>query len=184
MSRIGRMPVVYDANVKVAETDGRVSVEGPAGKLELRLSPRVTVQVDGASRSLVVVPVTQEKGDRALQGLTRSLLQNMVTGVVEPYQKGLEIVGVGYSAQLSGNKLTLLLGFAYPRAFQVPEGVDVEVPEPTRILVKSVDKQKVGQFASMIRRVRPPEPYKGKGIRYSDEEVKRKPGKAFVGGEG
>jgi len=177
------MPVVYDAKVKVAEADGRVSVEGPAGKLELKLNPRITVEVDETSRLVTVVPATQEKGDRALQGLTRSLLQNLVTGVIEPYQKGLEIVGVGYTAQLSGNKLTLQVGFAYPRELQVPEGVEVEVPEPTRILVKSADKQKVGQFASMIRRVRPPEPYKGKGIRYSDEEVKRKPGKAFVGGE-
>jgi len=182
MSRLGRKPVTYDPKVNVTQSGGQIAVEGPAGKLELSLNPRVSVEIEDSSRVLTVEPKTQERGDRALQGLTRSLINNMVTGVMEPFQKRLEIQGVGYTAQLAGNRLTLQLGFANPVEFDVPEGVQVEVPSPTFINIKSVDKQKVGQFAAAVRRVKPPDPYKPKGIRYTDEIVKKKAGKAFVGG--
>ena len=182
MSRLGRKPVIYDSKVKVTQSGGQIAVEGPAGKLELPLNPRVSVEIEESSRALTVEPKTQERGDRALQGLTRSLLNNMVTGVMAPFEKRLEIQGVGYTAQLAGNHLTLQLGFANPVEFDVPEGVQVEVPSPTFIYIKSADKQKVGQFAAAVRRVKPPDPYKIKGIKYTDEIVKKKAGKAFVGG--
>jgi large subunit ribosomal protein L6 len=167
--------------VEVTQSDGRILVAGPAGKLEMQLNPSVSVSIDEPTRTLTVVARTEEKFDRAIQGMTRNILQNMVIGVVEPYRRGLEIVGVGYNAQVSGKKLTIQLGFASPVEFEIPEGLVVQIPDPTHINISGVDKQMVGQFAAEIRRVKRPEPYKGKGIRYADEVVKKKPGKAFVG---
>jgi len=181
MSRIGRKPVTYGPKVKVTQSDGCILVEGPAGRLEMLLNPRVSVSIDEPTRTLNVLAKTEEKFDRAIQGTTRSLLWNMVQGVVEPYRQVMEIVGVGYNAQLSGKKLTLQLGFASPVEFEIPDGLVVQVTDPTHVSISGVDKQKVGQFAAEMRRVKPPEPYKGKGIKYADEVIKKKPGKAFVG---
>jgi len=155
----------------------RVAVKGPAGELGLTVHPAMQVAVEGP---LVVVRRPDDKrSSRALHGLTRSLIQNMVTGVVKPFEKKLEIQGVGYNAGLSGNKLTLQVGYANKIVLEVPAGVKCEVPDATHVIVKSADKQACGQFAAEIRAVRPPEPYKGKGIRYQDEFVRRKSGKAF-----
>ena len=182
MSRIGSMPLPYEASVEVSESGGAVAVEGPQGKLEMKLPPRVSLEIDSDARIIKVASATPEKNDRAFQGLARSLLNNMVTGVVTPFTKRLEVNGVGYNAKLQGNKLVIQVGFCKPVDLDVPEGVEVDVPDPQHINLKSCDKQKVGQFAAMIRKTRPPDPYKAKGIRYMDEIVKRKPGKAFVSG--
>jgi large subunit ribosomal protein L6 len=180
MSRIGRKPVTVPANVKIAVADSTVRVEGPNGKLEIQHRPEVTVRYDEAGRTLVVERKDDERLSRALHGLTRSLIQNMVQGVTEGYTKKLEIVGVGYQAQLKkANTVELQVGYANRIAMEAPEGVKVVVPDPTHITITGADKQKVGQFAAEVRGVRPPEPYKGKGIRYEGEAVRRKAGKAF-----
>jgi large subunit ribosomal protein L6 len=177
MSRIGKKPVSVPAGVKVEVTGGRVSVKGPAGELGITVHPAMQVSVSGAE--VQVQRPDDKRSSRALHGLTRSLIQNMVAGVVKPFEKKLEIQGVGYNASLSGSKLTLQVGFANKIILEVPTGIKCEVPDPTHVIVKSADKQACGQFAAEIRAVRPPEPYKGKGIRYQDEFVRRKAGKAF-----
>lgn len=180
MSRIGRKPVPVPANVKVTLADSTVHVEGPNGKLQFTYRPGITVRHDEAAKELVVERANDERENRALHGLTRSLVANMVQGVTAGYTKRLEIQGVGYQAQLKkANTIALQVGFANQIVMEAPEGVKVTVPDPTHVVITGADKQAVGQFAAEVRRVRPPEPYKGKGIRYEGEAVRRKAGKAF-----
>ena len=178
MSRIGKKPISVPANVKVAVTAGEVQVEGPKGKLNYRVHPRM--KVNFRENTLLVERPTNIRTDRALHGLTRSLLQNMVHGVTEGYKKDLEIEGVGYKAQVSGKKLTLNLGFSHPIEYTIPEGIEIKTPKPTMILVTGIDRQKVGQVAAEIRHFHEPEPYKGKGIRYVGEVIRRKQGKTMA----
>jgi len=161
--------------VSVEIAPGNIAVKGPKGELRQTLSPDMTVeQEDGA----VTVARPTDRGEhRALHGLTRSLIANMVEGVTDGFEKRLEIQGVGYRAALKGRKLELALGYSHPVGIDAPEGIDFEVPQPTEVIVKGIDKQLVGQVAADIRKRRPPEPYKGKGIRYKDEQVLRKVGK-------
>lgn len=182
MSRIGKKPIPIGEDVEVRIENGAIHVQGNSGELSLTWNPGVTVEFDAESREVRVSRPDDSRQSRALHGLTRSLINNMVQGVREPFEKRLEIVGVGYSALLDGNTLNLQVGFANSVQLNVPEIVVCELPDPTHITVKSVDKQAVGQFAADIRSVRPPEPYKGKGIRYAGEYVRRKAGKAFAGG--
>lgn len=177
MSRIGKKPVAIPGGVKVEVSGSRISAKGPAGELAFNMHPTMSVVVEGST--LNVGRPDDKRSSRALHGLTRSLIQNMVNGVVKPFEKKLEITGVGYNASLSGNKLTLQVGFANKIVLEVPAGTKCEVPDPTHVVVKSCDKQVCGQFAAEVRSVRPPEPYKGKGIKYQDEYVRRKAGKAF-----
>ncbi len=175
MSRIGRQPIAVPDGVSVDVKPGHVTVKGPKGELEQSVSSEMKVaEADG---SLVVERPTDRGEHRALHGLTRSLIANMVQGVTEGYEKRLEIQGVGYRAQLRGNALELSLGFSHPVSVEAPEGIEFEVPQPTEIIVRGIDKQQVGQIAADIRKRRPPEPYKGKGVRYAGEQVARKVGK-------
>lgn len=179
MSRIGKKPVHVPAGVKVDVSGSQLTVKGPAGELKLEVHDKISIAFE-ASESCIRVSRPDDKRDsRALHGLTRSLVQNMVSGVVKPFEKKLEIIGVGYNASLAAGKLTLQVGFANKIILAVPAGVVCEVPDATHIVVRSPDRQAVGQFAANIRSVRPPEPYKGKGVRYQGEFVKRKSGKAF-----
>jgi large subunit ribosomal protein L6 len=180
MSRIGRKPVPVPANVKVALADLTIQVEGPKGKLSYTFRKEMTVQHDEAGKQIVVTRPDDERQNRALHGLTRSLIANMVTGVTTGYTKKLEIVGVGYQAQLKkANTVALQVGYANQVVLEAPAGVSVTVPDATHVVINGADKQAVGQFAAEVRKVRPPEPYKGKGIRYEGEVVRRKAGKAF-----
>jgi large subunit ribosomal protein L6 len=179
MSRIGKKPVPV-GTAKVTVQDQLVNMEGPKGKLEHRVHPAIKVTLDAAKKELIVARPDDERQSKALHGLTRSLLANMVEGVVNGYRKSLEIQGVGYKADLQGDKLVLSVGYAHPVTVIIPPGVTVAV-EGVKIHVTGPDKQLVGQVASDVRRVRKPEPYKGKGIRYEGEIVKIKPGKAFAG---
>ncbi len=178
MSRIGKKPISIPATVRVAVTAGEVHVEGPKGKLNYRVHPRM--KVNFRENTLLVERPTNIRTDRALHGLTRSLLQNMVHGVTEGYKKDLEIEGVGYKAQVSGKKLTLNLGFSHPIEYAIPEGIEIKTPKPTMIVVTGIDRQKVGQVAAEIRHFHEPEPYKGKGIRYVGEVIRRKQGKTMA----
>jgi large subunit ribosomal protein L6 len=175
MSRIGRKPISVPDGVTVEVGAGRVSVKGPKGELAQALSPEMTVEhADG----VVTVQRPTDRGEhRALHGLTRSLIANMVVGVTDGFEKRLEIQGVGYRAQLKGKNLEMALGYSHPVAIEAPVGIEFEVPQPTEVVVRGIDKQLVGQVAADIRKRRPPEPYKGKGIRYSGEHVARKVGK-------
>ena len=180
MSRIGRKPIPVPPAVKVSIADSRVEVEGPKGKLSFTHKPGVGVSFDQASRQIVVTRQDDERTNRALHGLTRSLVANMVQGVTDGYTKRLEIVGVGYQAQLKkANTVALQVGYANQIVLEAPPGVSVTVPDATHVVVSGPDKQAVGQFAAIVRDVRRPEPYKGKGIRYEGEVVRRKAGKAF-----
>jgi large subunit ribosomal protein L6 len=180
MSRIGRKPVVVPANVKVSVADATINVEGPKGKLSFNHRREIGVKYDEAAKQLLVTRGDDERLSRALHGLTRSLIANMVEGVTKGYTKKLEIVGVGYQAQTKkANTVTLQVGYANPITLDAPAGVTVTVPDATHIVIMGADKQAVGQFAAEVRKVRPPEPYKGKGIRYEGESVRRKAGKAF-----
>ena len=177
MSRIGRSPIDVPSGVTVTVADGAVTVSGPQGSLSRPLPGDITVRQDDGA--LLVERPNDERQNRALHGLTRSLVANMVTGVTSGYAKELEIVGVGYRAVAKGpGSLELALGFSHPVFVDAPEGITFEVPTPTRILVKGIDKEKVGQVAADIRKLRKPEPYKGKGVRYANERVLRKAGKA------
>jgi large subunit ribosomal protein L6 len=175
MSRIGRKPISVPEAVTVEVAPGSVAVKGPKGELTQRVSPEMKVeQEEGA----VTVKRPTDRGEhRALHGLTRSLIANMVEGVTDGFEKRLEIQGVGYRAQLKGRTLELALGYSHPVSIEAPEGIDFEVPQPTEIVVRGIDKQLVGQVAADIRKRRRPEPYKGKGIRYRGEHVARKVGK-------
>jgi large subunit ribosomal protein L6 len=177
MSRVGRTPIDVPGGVDVTIADRTVTVKGPRGTLARRLPADIVVrQEDGA---LLVERPDDERMNRALHGLTRSLVNNMVVGVTEGFSKDLEIVGVGYRAVARGqNQLELALGFSHPVTFEAPDGVSFEVPAPTRIQVRGIDKELVGQTAANIRKIRKPEPYKGKGVRYAGERVVRKAGKA------
>ena len=179
MSRIGRAPITVPQGAKVKQEDHRVLVEGPKGKLSITLPEMLTVSV--TQESLTVARGSDEQSVRALHGLYRALLANMVQGVVSGFSKELEIVGVGYRAQLQGKQLSLNVGFSHPVLVPIPEGITVEIPKPTSVIVKGADKHLVGQFAADIRRIAPPEPYKGKGIKYVDEVIRRKAGKAATG---
>ncbi len=182
MSRIGKKPIPVPAGVKVQLADRRVNLEGAKGKMSLAIHPRMTVNWDDKTRVIQVVRPGDSKQDKALHGLTRALLANAVAGVVSGYRKALEIQGVGYSARVQGNKLMLTVGFANVVEMPIPAGLKVETPTPTQIVITGADKQMVGHFAAETRKVRPPEPYKGKGIRFEGEVVRRKPGKQFAGG--
>ena len=179
MSRIGRTPISVPAGVDISLEPGRVSVRGPKGTLERIVPEPVTVRRDEETSALVVERPNDERRSRALHGLTRTLVANMVTGVSEGFAKELEIVGVGYRAAVKGsNQLELALGFSHPVVVTAPDGITFEVPVPTRVTVRGIDKEKVGQVAADIRKLRKPEPYKGKGVRYVGEVVLRKAGKA------
>jgi large subunit ribosomal protein L6 len=175
MSRIGRRPIDVPAGVAVEIAPGHVSVRGPLGELSQTVPARM--QVDQSESVITVSRPTERGQDRALHGLTRTLIANMVEGVTQGFEKHLEIQGVGYRAQLKGSDLELAMGFSHPVLVQPRPGISFDVPTPTQIVVKGIDKQMVGQTAAEIRKVRPPEPYKGKGIRYRDEQVRRKVGK-------
>ena len=175
MSRIGKMPVVLPKGVEVKQANGTLSVKGPKGSLQLSAHPDMNVVIDGGE--VRVERPSEEKQHRALHGLTRSLIANMVIGVTDGFAKTLEIVGVGYRADLKGKGLTLSLGFSHTIEYTPDDGVNLECPNQTTIVVSGIDKQKVGQAAADIRAFRPPEPYKGKGIRYKGEYVRRKAGK-------
>jgi len=182
MSRIGKKPVTIPDGTEVKLDSGSISVKGKNGELSFEYHPNMEVEVDADAKEVRVIRPNDVRLNKALHGLTRSLIANMVQGVNEYYERRLEIVGVGYQATLENNvKLHLQVGFANTVTLPVPTGVICELPDNTHILVKSADKQAVGQFAADIRGVRPPEPYKGKGIRYQGEHVRRKAGKAFAG---
>jgi large subunit ribosomal protein L6 len=175
MSRIGRAPITLPAGVEIDIGPGRVGVKGPRGTLEQTVPHEMTVSVD---EGVVTVTRPTDRGPhRSLHGLTRTLVANMVEGVTNGYEKRLEIQGVGYRAALRGSSIELLLGFSHPVIVEPPAGIEFEIPAPTQIIVRGIDKQSVGQVAADIRRLRPPEPYKGKGIRYAGEVVRRKVGK-------
>ena len=176
MSRIGKQPIPVPSGVEVKIDGSTVTVKGPKGELTQTFSEEMTVKLEDGE--ITVTRPSDERNHRALHGLTRSLLANMVTGVSEGFSKNLEIVGVGYRAALKGSDLEMQLGFSHPVLVIAEPGITFEVPAPTRITVSGIDKQRVGQVASEIRRWRPPEPYKGKGVRYQGEHVRRKLGKA------
>jgi large subunit ribosomal protein L6 len=169
MSRVAKMPIELPKGVEFAREDAAVTVKGPKGALTLRLREGIGVEQD--ERTLTVTGHGDNRGLAAMAGTTRALLANMVTGVSEGFERKLELRGVGYRAQAQGAKLNLTLGFSHPVNYEVPDGVTVETPSQTEVLVRGVDKQKVGQVAAEIRAYRPPEPYKGKGVRYADERV-------------
>ena len=175
MSRIGKQPIEIPAGVNVSISPGRVMVNGPLGELTQELPVRMKVEQDDGT--IVVTRPTERGDDRALHGLTRSLIANMVEGVTKGFEKRLEIQGVGYRAALRGNALEVNVGLSHSVTKEAPPGINFEVPTPTEIIVKGADKQQVGQVAAEIRKIRPPEPYKGKGIRYDGEYVRRKVGK-------
>ena len=175
MSRIGRQPIAVPDGVEISIEPELVKVKGPKGELEERVSREIGVAQENGE---IVVTRSTDRGEhRALHGLTRSLIYNMVEGVTNGFEKRLEIQGVGYRANLQGNKLVLALGYSHPVEMEAPAGIDFEVPQPTRIVVRGISKQVVGEVAANIRKARPPEPYKGKGIRYEGEYVQRKVGK-------
>jgi large subunit ribosomal protein L6 len=175
MSRIGRKPIELPEAVTVEIGPGRIAVKGPKGELDQRFSPEM--KVEQADSEVTVERPTDRGEHRALHGLTRSLIANMVEGVTDGFEKRLEIQGVGYRAQLKGRNLEMALGYSHAIAVEPPEGIEFEVPQPTEVVVRGIDKQLVGQVAADIRKRRPPEPYKGKGIRYRGEYVARKVGK-------
>lgn len=179
MSRIGRTPVPIPSGVKVTQAAQGMVVEGPKGTLSLTLPAGLSVNLEG--QRLLVHCAEGAFSDTALHGLYRALIANAVQGVVAGFSKELEIVGVGFRAQLQGKQLSVQVGFSHPVTVPIPEGISVEVPKPTSIIVKGVDKHLVGQFAANLRRIAPPEPYKGKGIKYVDEVIRRKAGKAATG---
>ena len=175
MSRIGNKPVVIPAGVTIDLKDNTVTVKGPKGELSYTFNQNITlVQNEG---EVVFTRPDDSKENKTIHGTTRAVFNNMVVGVTEGFQRELELIGVGYRAQLQGNKLVLNVGYSHPVEFTPEEGLEIEVPSNTKVIVKGYDKQKVGELAANIRGVRPPEPYKGKGIRYVDEFVRRKEGK-------
>ena len=176
MSRIGRMPIAVPAGVTVTVAEGNVvTVKGPKGELTRALSAEMNINQEG--NVITVTRPSDEKAHRSLHGLTRTLLNNMVVGVTTGFKKELEVNGVGYRAQKDGNKLVLNIGYSHPVTMEETADVQVEVPSPNKVIISGIDNQKVGQFAAEVRGKRPPEPYKGKGIKYSDEVIRRKEGK-------
>jgi large subunit ribosomal protein L6 len=189
MSRIGKLPVALPPGVKALKQGSRLQIEGPKGKIACDFHPEIGIVVDEKAKQVRVERPSDSKIHRALHGTTRALIQNMVRGVTDPYEIKLEISGVGYQAKVEGKFLVLTVGFANPVKLAIPAGVTVETPKPTEIWIRGVDKQAVGEFAAVTRKVRPPEPYNAKGIKYGEskdhaaEVVKRKAGKAFGSGE-
>ena len=175
MSRIGRKPITIPSGVTVAVEGSTVKVKGPKGELSRTFEPSMKVRVE--ENEILVERPSDEKRERALHGLTRALLANMVTGVTEGFKKTLEIVGVGYRAEKKGKNLVVSVGYSHPVNYPEPQGITLSTPAPTTIVIEGIDKQKVGQVAAELREFRPPEPYKGKGIRYQGEQVRRKAGK-------
>jgi len=182
MSRIGKKLISIPKDVKIEVKDGIVFVQGPKGKLERKLSDRISIEINDSQLS--VKRVADTKIDKSMHGLFRALIVNMIKGVTEGYTKELEIIGVGFKAQVSGNKLNMALGFSHPVIFDIPEGIKIEAPKPTQLVIKGIDKELIGEVATEIRAVYPPEPYKGKGIRFVGEHVKKKIGKAQATGGG
>lgn len=179
MSRIGRKPINIPAGVTASIADGVITVKGPKGTLDFEFNPAISVEIKGD-----VIKVTRpndEKTNRSLHGLTRTLIYNMIVGVTEGYKKVLEVNGVGYRVQKQGNKCVMNLGYSHQVIVEDTEDIKIEVPDPNKIIITGIDKQKVGQFAAEVREKRPPEPYKGKGIKYADEVIRRKEGKAGKG---
>ena len=181
MSRIGKKPIVIPAGVEVKLDGTTITVKGPKGTLTRELHPNMKVEIEGAE--ITVSRPNDNKENRSLHGLTRTLINNMVTGVNETFKKELEVNGIGYRCEVKGQVLTLKIGYSHDVVMTAPEGVTVEVPSPNKIIISGPDKQKVGQFAANVREKRPPEPYKGKGIKYVDEHIRRKEGKAGKGGK-
>ena len=181
MSRIGRLPIVVPAGVDVKIDGNTVTVKGPKGTLTGTYNSKMAIELNDGH--ITVTRPDDTKENRALHGLTRTLIANMVTGVHTGYKKELEIVGIGYRAALQGKDLVLNVGYSHQVTMTPPDGVTIEVPGPNKIVINGYDKQVVGQFASEVRGVRPPEPYKGKGIKYADEVIRRKEGKAGKGGK-
>lgn len=179
MSRIGRKPINIPAGVEVKVDGSEVTVKGPKGQLNLSVNPKITVKVEGAE--IIVTRPDDEKNSRSLHGLTRTLVDNMVTGVTQGFKKELEVQGVGYRVQKQGKNLVMNLGFSHQVIVSETDEIKIDVPGPNAIVISGIDKQKVGQFAAEVREKRPPEPYKGKGIRYVGEYVRRKEGKAGKG---
>lgn len=176
MSRIGLKPIEIPAGVTVAVSDDNtVTVKGPKGEISEKLDRAMEVSIEDGT--LTVKRPTEQKRHKALHGLSRTLIANMIEGVTEGYEKQLEIIGTGYRAQKSGKKLTLNLGYSHPIEMEDPAGIEVEVPGPNQLIVRGIDKQQVGNYAAVLRDLRRPEPYKGKGVRYKDEQVRRKVGK-------
>jgi large subunit ribosomal protein L6 len=180
MSRIGKQPVAIPAGVKVQVADGKIKVEGPKGKLEFSWHPAMKVESDG--KAVKITRPDDERLNRSLHGLTRSLIKNMVEGVTKGYEKRLKVEGIGYQAKVDKKAVVLMVGYANQIVKMPPEGVTVECPDANTIVIKGADKQKVGQFAAEVRAVRKPEPYKGKGIMYEGEKIRRKEGKSFASG--
>ena len=181
MSRIGKKPIVIPAGVDVKLDGTKITVKGPKGTLERELHPNMTVEMEG--NTITVSRPNDNKENRSLHGLTRTLISNMVTGVNETFKKELEVNGIGYRCEVKGQVLTLKIGYSHDVVMTAPEGVTVECPNPNKVVISGPDKQKVGQFAANVREKRPPEPYKGKGIKYVDEHIRRKEGKAGKGGK-
>ena len=181
MSRIGKVPVAIPDGVSVDVDGSVVAVKGPKGELRQGLTGGLTARVDG--NELLIERPNDLAQSRALHGLYRALCNNMVEGVTKGFERRLEVVGVSYSAQVQGNKLRVQVGYSHPVDLEIPKGLNVTTPTLTQIVVAGIDKQMVGHFAATVRRVQPPEPYKGKGVRYFGEEIVRKAGKSFVGGE-
>ncbi|MDD6645033.1 MAG: 50S ribosomal protein L6 [Oscillospiraceae bacterium] len=179
MSRIGRKPINIPAGVTVSVNDSVVTVKGPKGELTQQIHPNMTVEINGDV--VEVKRPNDDKLNRSLHGLTRSLIHNMVVGVTEGYKKELEVNGVGYRVQKQGNQLVMNLGYSHQVIVEETDDIKIEVPGPNSIIILGCDKQKVGQFAAEVREKRPPEPYKGKGIKYKDEFIRRKEGKAGKG---
>ena len=185
MSRIGKQPVKVPNDVKVSISGNTVNIDGPKGKLSQTFHPDIAIEYIQQDKQIVVKRSSDEKHHRALHGLTRSLISNMVLGVTKGYSKNLEIIGLGYNAKVQGKDLVLLLGYTHPVSLEIPKGIKVEVTNPTnpaKLTVSGTDKQMVGQFSAVIRGMRPPEPYKGMGVKYEDEVIRRKAGKAFTSG--
>lgn len=175
MSRIGKLPIEFSSDLKIDYTGSILTIHGPMGKLSRSIMPLVELKI--TDTNIYVTGSGVSTKHRAATGLTRTLINNMVTGVSKGYSKGLEISGVGYRAEVKGNDLALSLGYSHPVSFAIPEGISIEVEKMTKVLVKGFDKELVGQTAAKIRSFRPPEPYKGKGIKYTDETIMRKAGK-------
>ncbi len=178
MSRVGKLPITIPQNVQFHFKNSIATVEGPKGKLERKID--FNGEIKHENNQLFINPKGVEKDANANHGLVRSLLNNMVVGVTDGYSKSLKIVGVGYKAQLQGKMLVLNLGYSHTIEYSVPEGITAQVPDPNTVIVSGIEKQQVGQCAAEIRKFRPPEPYKGKGVMYADEHVRRKAGKATV----
>ncbi|MBI4612157.1 MAG: 50S ribosomal protein L6 [Planctomycetes bacterium] len=183
MSRIGKKPVPIPDGVKVFLRDHTLKVEGPLGKLEQTFHPEMKIEIENDARRIAVLRPSDAKQHRALHGLTRTLIANMVQGVTQGYKKELQIEGVGYNAKRQGRELVITIGFCHPVILKIPEGLEVELSSATAFAIQGCDKQKVGQFAAEIHKIRPPDPYKAKGVRYLGEHIRRKAGKKFGSSE-